>query len=199
MAKKIEKQFRNAKIPNIYLGKTLEDYQVGKENENAVNWAKYILNKEPKSLYFYGVPGAGKTFLAAIIAQEFLKRGKAVIFSEVPKILNQLRKTFAKNSDETITDLLDTLENAEILVMDDMGAETPTKFAAEQIYLMIDSRYQNNKLTIFTSNYTLDELAERFNNPVDSKPDVMGSRIASRLNQMCGKVKFGDVDWRKKK
>ena len=83
--------------------------------------------------------------------------------------------------------------------MDDMGAETPTKFAAEQIYLMIDSRYQNNKLTIFTSNYTLDELAERFNNPVDSKPDVMGSRIASRLNQMCGKVKFGDVDWRKKK
>lgn len=198
LQKRIDKQFKTAQIPNIYAGKTFDDYIVTKENENAVKWAKYILDN-PKSLYLYGAPGAGKTFLAAIIAQEYLKRGKAVIFSDVPSILNQLRKTFYKKSEDSVADLLETLEKAEVLVLDDIGTEGATKWAVQQVYLMIDSRYRNEKLTILTSNYNLDEMAERLNNVTDGPPDIMGRRIASRLVQMCARVNFGNVDWRNKK
>ena len=182
---KIEKQFGKAQLPKRYIGKTFDDYKVYAGNENAVKWAHYII-KNPKSLYLFGVPGAGKTLLAAIIAQEFLKDGKAVIFGDVPSLLTKMRQTFGENSENKFEDLLKTLTQAEILVFDDIGTESATEWAVEQMYEIINTRYNDDKVTIVTSNYNLNELAVRLNMVKNGKPGITGDRIARRLKEMCG-------------
>lgn len=181
---KIEKQFALAKIPTKYLGKTFADYKVDGDNTNAVNWAKKIL-AEPKSVYYSGAPGTGKTFLTAIIAQEYLKRGRSVIFSDVPYLLNKMRASFSEKSEVDIDEMMKTLEEADVLVLDDIGTEVSTEWAVERLFLIINSRYLEGKQTLVTSNYSLSELAERLNAPKGGKGGVTGNRIASRLREMC--------------
>ena len=184
LKERAEKQFANAKIPKKYLGKTFADYKVDANNQNAVNWAKKIL-EEPKSLYYTGNPGTGKTFLAAIIAQEYLKRGKSVIFSDVPYLLNKMRASFAEDSEVDIEEMMKTLEDCDVLVLDDLGTEVSTEWAVERLFLIINSRYLNNKQTLVTSNYSLAELAARLNVTRNGKGGITGDRIASRLREMC--------------
>ena len=194
-----QKMFSNSRIPKKYVGKTFKDYEVTADNENAVNAAHYILNEEPKSLYFFGESGTGKTFLVSIIAQELLKRGQSVIFSDVPSLFNKLRTSFAKNSKVDIEDMMATLEEADVLILDDLGTELVTEWATGQLYDLINARYNERRQVLITSNYTLGELEERLNNPRDAKPDVMGSRISSRLMEMCGRVHLKGKDYRLKR
>ena len=109
-------QFNRAKIPPMYIGKTFGHYSVDANNQNAVNWAKRF-----ESLYLCGSPGTGKTFLAAIMAQELLKQGKSVIFGDVPTLLDQLKGTFDNDADSTLEELMQTLASVDVLILDDLG------------------------------------------------------------------------------
>ena len=194
--KRAAAQFKRAKIPPMYVGKTFEDYDVTPENDKAVRWAHFLIDN-PNSMYFYGSPGVGKTFLASILAQEYLKQGKAVIFADVPSLLADLRSTFYKNADTKLDELMQTLSEVQILFLDDLGAEMATEWSVEQLYLIINSRYNSNRQTVVTSNCNLDEVAQKLNNPKDAKEEgISGSRIASRLKQMCKICSIGGDDRR---
>ena len=188
-----KRQFNMAKIPPMYVGKTFEDYQIDAGNKNAVGWARRF---EP--MYLFGEPGTGKTFLAAIMAQELLKQGKSVIFGDVPTLLDQLKGTFDKDSEATLEQLMKTLSEVDVLILDDLGTETPTEWAVERLYLIINNRYNAGKSVIVTSNYAPDAAKQRLNRPKNAPEGVTGSRIISRLSQICRIVKIGGTDRRLK-
>ena len=195
--KRQQRQFKMAKIPGKYAGKNFGDYAVDGDNKVAVAWAKSAVNT-PESLYIWGEPGTGKTFLAAIMAQECLKRGRTVIFADVPTLLSELRGTFDKDSDANINDLMKTLSEVELLILDDFGTEQPTQWSIERLYMIINERYNAEKPIVITSNYDLDKAARVMNRPKDGSEGVTGSRIASRLGQMCRLLKLKGEDRRRR-
>ena len=188
----LERRFKRCGIPAQYVGKTFSDYQVTPQNARAVKAAKWATKNPDKGIYLHGMTGCGKTFLTAIIAQELLTDGKTVIFSDVPSLLDTLKGTFNKDSDATIDELMDELQRADMLVLDDIGTEYPTEWAAERLYMVINSRYNAGKPVIVTSNYAPKKLMERF------KSNVTGARIVSRLCQMCAVAEIFETDFRMK-
>lgn len=199
LQRKINSQFKKSQIPAKYIGKTFEDYEVTGANEKAVNWAKYKIENLQKGMYFYGSPGVGKTFLVSIMAQEYLKRGKSVIFIDVPNLLEKLRSTYDKGSENTIDEMMESLTRVEILILDDLGAENSTEWAIEKLYLIINGRYISNRLTIVTSNYNLNDVAVRMNAKKVEGGRITGDRIASRVKEMCNVCKIDGADRRIKK
>ena len=199
--KRIERNFARCRIPLKYVGKNFDSYEVTPSNERAVRGAKWILENPDKGLLFYGSPGVGKTHLAAIIAQELLKAGKTVIFGDIPSILDAMKATFGNESKQTsLEELMKALEEVDLLILDDIGTENPTEWAAERLYLIVNSRYSAGKPIIATSNFNAADLVNRLKTRDKSgrliESDVTGQRIVSRLCEMCQPVKIGGIDRR---
>ena len=178
----LKSKFRSSRIPDRYLGKTFADYQVDKFNQAAVEFAKQALTS-PIGAYFFGECGTGKTFLAALIAQEFLQDGRSVLFAKVPSLLDDIKATFNGNGKEL--DLLDELRAANLVVLDDFGMEKSTQWAGSTLCKILDMRYDNpTGKTIITSNLSPKDLAGHLNDASDGA-NLNGSRIFDRLREIC--------------
>ena len=187
---KIEKLNGLSKIPAEYLGKTFEDYQVDSRNAYAVKVAKKLIERPNNGAFFFGDVGTGKTFLAAILAQEIIKQGRQVIFATVPTISMQLRATFNGNSKTNEEEILEKLFTVPTLILDDVGLEKPTRFVCSTIGNIFNERYNARLQTIMTSNYTLKQIQNIFDNPSDGDTTFDGTRIYDRCKQMCVPVEF---------
>ena len=180
--RELERAVHSSRIPIRYFGKTFADYNVDAANKVAVDYAKRAL-KLNCGAYFYGEPGTGKTFLAAVTAQAFLKAGKSVIFVKVPSLLDDIKATFNGNGREL--DILNKLKTADLVILDDFGMEAPTQWAGATLCKVIDMRYDNPVgKTIITSNLSLEELARHLNQAKDGN-NLNGSRIADRCREIC--------------
>ena len=85
-----------------------------------------------------------------------------------------------------------------MLIMDDLGAEMITEWGRETIYQIINKRYNHNRQTLITSNYTPSELLTRFNKTKNAEELITGKRIVSRLYEMCRQVELKETDHRLK-
>lgn len=190
--RRLRKNFDRAQIPPRYEGLSFEDYAVDAGNKNAVKWAMRTIKNPQQGLIITGGAGTGKTFLAAILAQELMKGGKSVLFVDVPTLLDNLRKTFNKKSDDdaTLDEMMKALNAVDVLILDDLGAESPTDWVAERVYVVINDRYNTRKPVILTSNYDLETLKTRF------RDAITGTRIVSRIRQMCNVAEITGSDKR---
>lgn len=192
---------RQCFIPPKYLLKTFADYEVTRDNEEAIKIAKWFLKKKPaKGIYLYGEVGTGKTFLASIIAQEWLRSLKTVVFGDVPTLLSEIKKAFDKSSEENAENVLDRYCKCSLLILDDIGAGQITEWNVGQLYQIINTRYNSNKPTILTSNFDLEGLKSRLS--IKSfKGEIIdnfsATRITSRLAEMCELTFLGTTDRRK--
>lgn len=177
----LEKSVRSSKIPDRYIGKTLEDYDCDAANKAAVGFAKSATTMN-KGAYFYGECGTGKTFLASIIAQEFLRNGDSVLFVKVPSLLDDIKATFNGQGSELT--ILDDIKATKLVVLDDFGMEKPTQWAGATLSKILDMRYDGKSMTLITSNLSPKELADRLNNASDGA-NLNGSRIFDRLKEIC--------------
>jgi DNA replication protein DnaC len=125
-------------------------------------------------LWLHGPVGTGKTSLAMLVSKAALDAGRTVAIYSLPRLLAEIRTTFDEDSLHSYTDLLDRLTGVDLLHIDDVGAEKTSPWVLEQLYALINTRYEEERAVIITTNLERDELAEQIN-----------ERTVSRLEEMC--------------
>lgn len=135
-------------------------------------------------IHFWGDIGRGKTHAMAVLCNELIEeRQVQVMFLSMPDMARRLRAVVGGNAEDV--PLLQEMMDCELLALDDMGTEKPSEWLVEQLYLIVNHRYEEKKPTICTSNQSLDDLGN-FYMP----------QIASRLKERCKSVHFTGKNWR---
>lgn len=133
-------------------------------------------------LFMYGGTGLGKTFLSSCIASELLKRGVNVAFDSVQNYLRNIeREHFGKSEGDT----LEAIINSDLLILDDLGCEFSSPFNTSTVYNIINSRCNLGKPTIISTNLSIKELTDRYD-----------ERIVSRLTGNLMTIRFVGKDIR---
>ncbi len=129
--------------------------------ERAVRAAQAFAAEPRGWLVLQGASGSGKTHLAAALANAVIVAGRPALFMVVPDLLDHLRTTYAPESEVPYDRLFDQVRNAELLVLDDLGAQSATPWAEEKLYQLINHRFNLALPTVFTLSRPLNELDER--------------------------------------
>jgi DNA replication protein DnaC len=130
--------------------------------------------EEGTGLRFEGDVGTGKTALAMLVSKSALEAGHSVAIYSLPRLLSELRRTFGEGSQHSHTDLLDRLVEVDLLHIDDLGAEKTSPWVLEELYSIVNARYEGRRSVVVTTNLTADQLSEQ-----------IGPRTVSRLDEMC--------------
>ncbi len=112
-------------------------------------------------LILTGPSGCGKTHLAAAIANGRLQQGFSAFFIVVPDLLDHLRSAYSPSSEISYDELFEQVQNAPLLIIDDLGTQSSTPWAQEKLFQLINHRYNTRLPTVITTNISLDELDER--------------------------------------
>jgi len=126
-----------------------------------------------RGIWFVGDPGTGKTAAAMLISKLAIESGRSVAVYSTPRLLNVVRESI--ESEQGVLGLLDLLGTVELLHLDDLGAERQTDWVLEQLYSIVNTRYEDQRSLIITTNLQPPQLAEQ-----------IGARTVSRLVEMCG-------------
>jgi DNA replication protein DnaC len=119
--------------------------------------------------------GTGKTTLAMLISKAAIEAGRSVAIYSLPRLLNLLRESL--DSADGKLDLIDRLTAVDLLHVDDLGAEHQTDWVLEQLYSIVNARYEAERAILATTNLMPDELDAR-----------LGARTVSRLVDICGDI-----------
>lgn len=142
--------------------------------------------RKGKGLIFYGGTGTGKSFISACIANALIDKGHKCLVTNFPRIINELTGIF-----EGKQEYIDSLNNYNLLVIDDLAVERETEYTAEIIQNVIDSRYRSGLPIIITTNLTI--------NDIMYPNDIRKQRLFSRLKEMCLPLEVTGSDRRDKK
>ena len=179
-----------ANVPLTYRDTRLKDFRL-KYSENNKKVFKNIANSvkwwlenfdtmlaESKGLYLWSeTKGSGKTMMLSAISNELIEQGKQVKFATSMQILNEIKASWDSDSDISESRLLRDLERVEILVIDDFGTERPKDWIEDRFYQIINQRYVERKMTLYSSNYSVNDL------PYDD-------RIGNRIKERCFIIHF---------
>lgn len=187
---KIERAMKLSGVGNHFKNKKLDDLKVNerlyKECVRYVkNWRE--MREHGFGFFFWGNVGAGKTHAAAALANELIQEQLVeVLFLNMPATVTRVKKTFDAPTKNEDTKLFDRMKDVELLIIDDLGVEKLSDWLSDQIYQIVDHRWQNQKPMIITSNQSLDDLGEFYK-----------AQVISRIWGCCKSIKFTEEDRRK--
>jgi DNA replication protein DnaC len=141
---------------------------------------------EGRGLWLFGDTGTGKTTLAMLISKAALEAGKTVAIYSLPKLLARIRRTYdSEAGGESYLSFFERLTSVDLLHIDDLGAEKRSDWVLEQLYALINERYESQRSVLITTNLPHPELEEQ-----------IGPRTVSRLTQICDEVEVRGEDRR---
>jgi DNA replication protein DnaC len=129
-----------------------------------------------RGLWFMGPVGTGKTTLAMLVSKAALKAGRSVAIYSLPRLLNEIRDTH--RAERSHVDLLDRLTAVDLLHVDDVGAERTTDWVLEELYSIVNARYEDQRSMVITTN-----IGDR-----EALCEQITERTVSRLTEMCDEL-----------
>ena len=187
----------DARIPKRYQHCSFGNYLTYNEHlEKALEFGVRFADRFPvvdKGAFFHGPPGVGKTHLAvAMLSTVVRTRGARGLYYDTRDLLRIIRSTYDPVNRTAEMDILGPVMKADVLVLDDLGAEKTSEWVEETMNLIVNTRYNEKRPTIFTSNYD--------DNPDITDPDSLlariGFRMHSRLHEMCEFLYIDGADYR---
>jgi DNA replication protein DnaC len=132
--------------------------------------------REGRGLWLMGDVGTGKTSLAMLVSKAALEHGRSVAIYSLPRLLARIRRTYdAEAGEQSYLEFFKRLTAVDLLHVDDLGAEKRSDWVLEQLYALVDERYESQRSIVVTTN--LDQA---------SLEDQIGARTVSRLVEVCG-------------
>jgi DNA replication protein DnaC len=182
----------SAVIPRKYRGVSFDRSPVSDMHEPIVRPVRQFVRALDENLdggrglWIYGNVGTGKTTLAMLVSKAALDAGRSVAIYSLPRLLAEIRATFEAGGDGSYVSFLDRLAAVDLLHVDDVGAEKTSEWVLEQLYAIVNARYEEERSIVITTNLERDELAGQIN-----------ERTVSRLEEMCTVVPLFGEDARK--
>jgi len=194
---RFKKVLAAARIPRRYQKCSFANFisEPGSSQDNALLHAHKLANEYPaveRGLLLMGPAGVGKTHLAVSIIKDLIEKGFAGLFYEFGSLLKEIQDSYNPISKTSELKVLAPVYQADVLVLDELGATVPTDWVRDTMYQIINKRYNDSKLTIFTTNY-LDSRSEK----EQILEDRISTRLRSRLYEMCTKVVIDGEDYRR--
>lgn len=196
-----KKLLEAARIPPRYEECSLSNYQPTTNNGSqlrAFNCAYRLAREYPsvdRGLLFMGTCGVGKTHLSVAALRELVeKKGVSCLFYESGSLLKEIQNSYDPVSQTSELMVLAPVINAEVLVLDELGATKPTDWVRDTMMQIINARYNDRRLTIFTTNY-VDEPGHPSEETLE---DRIGASLRSRLYEMCRTVIIEGEDYRRR-
>ena len=176
----LSEELKNAHISDIY-----------NDDNKRVEIIKWIINfynnypKEKKGLFLHGSFGSGKTYLIATLLNELAKKDYSTVLVYYPELLTKLKSSFDVDGENNYSDLLNIIKQADILLLDDLGAETVTNWSRDEILgTILQYRMENNLSTFITSNLNIEELETHLSLAKNNMDKVKARRIIERIKQL---------------
>lgn len=192
-----EGQIDSVRLPKRYDGFHFSNYKPQNESQSAALMASMdVAMKYPdldRGLLLMGSVGVGKTHLAVSILKGLTERGFGCLFYEFGSLLKEIQDSYNPHTLTSELSVLSPVLTTDILVLDELGASKPTDWARDTMAHVINTRYNDRKLTVFTTNY----LDDRRSAVEETLEDRIGTRLRSRLYEMCRTVMVDGRDFRR--
>ena len=159
---RVQQLLSQSRIPTFFADKTLDGFEAYNTSlRGAVMHSKRFIDDFPlvdSGLLYVGKPGVGKTHLALVVLKEIIKKGFSGLFYDFRDLLKEIQDSYNPNTHTSELKILAPVFQADLLVLDELGANKPTEWVQETITHIIAKRYNEKKITIFTSNYLDDPI-----------------------------------------
>ena len=204
---RIPKRYEHCELSNFTADFPGADHSVALAQISASRFVQEFDPRDGKGLLLVGGIGTGKTHLAVGILKELIAvRGSACLFCDYRELLKQIQNSYNDSVKATELQVLRPVFEAEILLLDELGAVKPSEWVWDTVSLILNTRYNDNRTTIITTNYP-DESPRETNGTSDfaraqraargeTLGDRIGERMRSRLHEMCRIVKMEGADFR---
>jgi DNA replication protein DnaC len=182
----------SAVIPRRYRGVSFDRPPVTEMPQPQVRLVRHYVHQiegnlaAGRGLWFEGDVGTGKTTLAMLVSKAALDAGRSVAIYSLPRLLAEIRATFESDGEASYVDLLDRLAEVDLLHLDDVGAEKTSDWVMEQLYAIVNARYEEERAIVVTTNLRREALVEQIR-----------ERTVSRLEEMCTLVPLYGGDARR--
>jgi DNA replication protein DnaC len=206
-AARIPRRYEHCELSNYDTDFPGADPSLAEAHFTASNFAKRCDPRGDKGLLIIGKIGTGKTHLAVGIIKELvLNRGIACLFYDYRELLKQIQNSYNATVQTTELDVLRPVFDTDVLVLDELGAVKPTEWVWDTVSLILNTRYNDNRTTIITTNFE-DQPAAGASGSLsparaaargETLGDRIGERMRSRLHEMCRIIALDGADFRQK-
>ena len=194
---------RSAHIPRRYEHCSFENFEKHHDSQGTAHLMSRRFVKEypmgETGLLFTGPCGTGKTHLAVSILKALVgERGLRCLFYDFQDLLKEIQSSYSPVKQASEMDILQPVFTADVLALDDLGAQKPTAWVRDTVGHIINNRYNNRRTTVFTTNRP-DPAPEKAASAASEATlvDQIGERIHSRIYEMCHVVRVDGQDYRK--
>jgi DNA replication protein DnaC len=169
------------RLPKRFRGVSFDREPVASMNDTLLRevraYVRHIDERldEGRGIWFVGNVGTGKTTLAMLISKAAMEADRTVAIYSLPRLLGMLRDTYDEDAQFSLNELIGQLCSVDLLHIDDVGAEQSSSWVLEQLYTIVNTRYEDGRAILLTTNLDRKELE-----------DQIGARTVSRIYEICG-------------